>query len=412
MKDLVAALSTNTSTDEDHGLVGHCQVCHDPLPPFWSTSPRHMHFCCGAYDCNKCSAAYNESFHEKYLTEAKAKIQQLTSGPPGILMIEDPMPLPRHCPLCQTMTHHSNGTFTRELQELVAKNVEKGYSWAQLLLAADHLGMTKSMINVPGNSLIVGGVRDIRRGIKLLELSAKQGNPLACYSLAQMYYHGHNGIRKSVKTALSLHRSALQSGHALSGMILYSIYEDQGNTKKAFECMELASKLGAGTASGFIGMAYEDGKHGMEKNIGKALQYFKIGAEQGDAVSQFFAARLCKELLGDEEQVIKYLKMAAEQGYTDAQCHLGKRYVAHGKEWIKSEKWSEGVRMLRRAQAGGCKDAARISKRRPSTFAFIAALVGAIEQKRSNDVASAALYSIAARNAKRLPGLRGTSIPA
>lgn len=313
----------------------------------------------------KCRTACREAIteeHEQRTSEIAHQLGDFASHRGGVLVLENTsVPINtyqwRYCPFCRTETHLESGALSRELQKLVAQNVEKGYSWAQLLLAMDHLGLAQGA-EIERNNLILGGGRNSTRGNELLHLSADQGHPLALHMLGMAYYHGSHGIHKSVAKATSLLDEAVQGGNALSGLALYNICGEQGDNEMAFSYMEVSSKLGAGVASAFIGIAYEEGSHGMKKDINKAFEYFKLGAEQGHDVAQFFAARLCRELLNDEEEEIGYLKMAADQGYTDAECLLGIHYVGHGGDWIKGKTWSEGVQLLRRARASGCKRAA------------------------------------------------------
>ena len=75
----------------------------------------------------------------------------------------------------------------------------------------------------------------------------------------------------------------------------------------------------------------------LKKDDSKALSYYKLGAEQGDEIGQYFAARLCRLVLNDKEQEIKYLRMAADQGHVEALHLLGIFYVDHEGEWIKGE---------------------------------------------------------------------------
>lgn len=346
--------------DDPHGLTGDCPACLVPLPPFWKDEARSMFFCCGKYTC---------SSMECILTCRKVlfgrRISEFTKGPAGVGVLNGEMMSKKHCPFCLTKLyecHSGRLFFTRELQDLVAQNAcREKKAWAQRILAFEHLGMIRRPHNEsPGDNLIVGGVRDVQRGIELLRLSAKQGHPQAMYHLARKYYHGISGLEKSIEKAIPLLEASLIQGQAISGVFLYGIYKRQGSLKKAISCLELASKFGEGHSSYMVGDAYEEGTHDLTKDKYKAFHYFKLGAQQGYVHAQMVAATLCRELLGDEEQEIKFLKMATEQGNADAQLCLGLRYVDGMNKWIKSENWPAGVQMLRRARAGGCQQAADV----------------------------------------------------
>jgi TPR repeat protein len=161
-----------------------------------------------------------------------------------------------HCPFCLTKLYECHSSaFTRELQDLVAQNAcQEKKAWAQLILAFEHLGMIRRQNESPGDNLIVGGVRDVQRGIELLRLSAKQGHPQAMFPLALKYYHGISGLEKSIEKAIPLLESSLIQGHAISGAILYGIYERQGSLKKAISCWNSRQISVKATRATWLGM--------------------------------------------------------------------------------------------------------------------------------------------------------------
>jgi hypothetical protein len=110
---------------------------------------------------------------------------------------------PTHCPFCETKIYEHGRAFTCQLQRLVARNAkEKKYAWAQLILALDHLGMIGRQVEIPGNNLIVGGVRNVSRGTKLLKQSAAQKTP-----------RGHVFLGSSVLSWLEWHTRVGRRGH-------------------------------------------------------------------------------------------------------------------------------------------------------------------------------------------------------
>jgi TPR repeat protein len=68
---------------------------------------------------------------------------------------------------------------------------------------------------------------------------------------------------------------------------------------------------------------------GVEHSYDKAVEYYTMAAEQGDANAQFNLGFMFGNGLGVEqsyEKAVEYCTMAAEQGHANAQCELGLMY--------------------------------------------------------------------------------------
>jgi TPR repeat protein len=249
------------------------------------------------------------------------------------------------------------GFFTKELKRVLAKNAENGYPWAQYILGINHVGLSN---NRPGNDFVFK--RKKSRGMDLLHLAAKQGYPPAVYQLAQMYRNRDGGIQRCMELGNHLMRLAAQQGHGLAGLIMYDLSEKDGDFEMAKKYLKDASLAGSGEASFLIGSDYHTGSNGVTEDLSAALEYYKLGAERGQADAQWGAAELSRKLVAKgkagEEDEIKYLRMAAEQGHTAAQCLLGTVLLDFKGEWTRGKTWSEAVRWLRRAKSGGDSTAA------------------------------------------------------
>ena len=94
-----------------------------------------------------------------------------------------------------------------------------------------------------------------------------------------------------------------------------------------------------------LGLCYYDGL-GTEENYNQAVRWFKLGANRGDALSQYYLGLCYYDGLGVEEDAKKalewYLK-SAEQDCLMAQCSLGVLYL-NGDGVPKDEK--QGVYWL------------------------------------------------------------------
>lgn len=353
---------------DPHSLGGDCPFCRKSLAPYWKPELRHFYFCCGRSSCEKCFEDLGKSVEpdfdgmmQEFQQELHVQIQnQEKAG--GVLNIESTIVEScklgashsyRHCPFCFTETHTNEANYTKELKTKLAQSAEKGLAWAQVLLGSAHLGCIEARVKIPGKSLILGGKKSVSRGVKLIQLAAKQNHPIALLSLAKMYNQGSRQCPKSTEKAKHFFVEAVNAGNPLAALELFSIFKAEKSIAQAYEYGEKASILGLAPASSMMGVAYEFGEDGQEKNLMKAIKYYKRGAEQGCEVSQFFAARLCKEVLHDEDQQDKYLKMSADQGYAAAECQLAMNYLDYQGSWIKGKTWPEGVRYLRRAASKG-----------------------------------------------------------
>ena len=97
-----------------------------------------------------------------------------------------------------------------------------------------------------------------------------------------------------------------------------------------------AAEQGEATAQCNLGNMYNDGK-GIEKNYGKALEWYRKAAEQGLANAQFNLGRTYEQEGNGKVAKEWYLK-AAEQEDSDALYQLGLMYLRGKKGVEKNEK--------------------------------------------------------------------------
>ena len=199
----------------------------------------------------------------------------------------------RLCPFCRTPHVNMEGIFTKQLKGVLAKNAENGYPWAQYILGICHVGLGRSIH--PGNDLVDVAKRKKSRGMDLLHLAAKHGYPPAIYQLAQMYRNQSGGIERCMELGNHLMRLAAQQGHGLAGLIVYRLFEDDGDFEMAKKYLKGAHLAGSGEASFKIGYDYHTGSNGVTKDLSAALEYYKLGAERGQADAQWDAAELSRK---------------------------------------------------------------------------------------------------------------------
>jgi len=139
-----------------------------------------------------------------------------------------------------------------------------------------------------------GVKKDLSKAQRWYEKSAKQGNGLAQYNLAQMY-----------------HMEGAKDAHSYA---------------KAKHWYEKAIKSGIKEAYNNLGRLFLEGR-GVSKDEDKAFELFKKGAELGDALSQINVAKLYawgKDVSHDKLKAYESLKEALKNGKSEAGDYLDK----------------------------------------------------------------------------------------
>ncbi len=107
-----------------------------------------------------------------------------------------------------------------------------------------------------------------------------------------------------------------------------------------------------------LGAAYDHGL-GVERDVDKAIEWYKKAADKGLAKAQFNLAHILTSEDISSVGAAEYMLMAAEQGLVDAQYLMGVSYA----EGIGVEQDKEKARLwLNRAIAQGQPDAAKFLK--------------------------------------------------
>ncbi|MCX6909586.1 MAG: tetratricopeptide repeat protein [Verrucomicrobia bacterium] len=99
-----------------------------------------------------------------------------------------------------------------------------------------------------------------------------------------------------------------------------------------------------------LGRAYFLGLFGLAKDEVESAKWFRMAAEQNDAVAQYNLGWRYADGRGvpmDKAEAVKWYRKAAEQGHPDAQAHLGYcYYMGTGveKDWAEAYKWEDLAR--------------------------------------------------------------------
>jgi len=197
----------------------------------------------------------------------------------------------------------------------VTQNQEEGIKWHR---KAAESGNVRSQ-HVLGIACLkgLGVARDIRKAIDYLQKASDKGYAKSQNCLAKIYLHGQPDVPQDVGLALCLFREAA----------------DGGDPEACTNIGQLAS----------------DGE--------EAVNWYRLGAEQGDPEAQFLLAQAylsAHGIGGSHQEALRYLRMAAEQGHCNAQNTLGAIFMnGHG---VKRNQ-EEGERWFRSAASSGNAEA-------------------------------------------------------
>jgi TPR repeat protein len=102
----------------------------------------------------------------------------------------------------------------------------------------------------------------------------------------------------------------------------------------AFKYFKQASEYSDPEAQYELGLCFFEGK-GVNCDINEAIKMWKLSAEQGFVIAQYrLGMEIPDEFLEDDEKVkegMKWLEMAAKQGYSEAQWQLSNFYAT---DWL------------------------------------------------------------------------------
>ena len=171
---------------------------------------------------------------------------------------------------------------------------------------------------------------------KWYRMAAEQRETKAKKRLARMlgtcYYFGENGKSKDYREAVVHLSIAAEAGDAYSQYLLGFCHEkgqgvgqsDQEAQKWYIKAAEQGEK-NAKERLRRLGNDYYDGSNGKSKNYEKAVEYYRLAAEAGDAYAQYSLGWCFEKGQGIEQSVtgaVIWYRKAAEQGEAHAKERL------------------------------------------------------------------------------------------
>ena len=148
--------------------------------------------------------------------------------------------------------------------------------------------------------------------------------PEAIFELANSYEKGSLGLVKSAKKAAKIYKRGVELGNVRS-MI-------------------------------HLGNLYLYGGAGVKCDEKKTMQLWKTAAERGSAMAQAKLSTLFKD--NDPKEALRWLNLAAQQGYTAAESLLG-GWLFKGSPGVEAD-LDESKRWLARAAAKGERNAIKL----------------------------------------------------
>lgn len=206
--------------------------------------------------------------------------------------------------------------------------------------------------NPSGEKLFIAG--KYYAAFPLVEKEANNGNPRAMYLMGLYYDFGYDAVTIDVDQR----NYWLEKGHMCRESLASYWYakrclednsEEQSRIYQSiFGKIKDMADSGDSFAQQTLGTMYATGR-GTVENHDMAIKYYKLSAEQGNAVAQcYLGNRLL--MCGDNKEAEQWLIKSAEQGLAVGQYNLGVTYQ-------KANDISSAVRWYKQAKAQGYQDA-------------------------------------------------------
>ena len=141
-------------------------------------------------------------------------------------------------------------------------------------------------------------VKDMSKAVEWFRMAAERGNAFAHYRLGWCYENG-KGVPKDMSEAVKWYEKGMRN-NKLDAVVLF-----------------------------YLGQSLEFGNSATEKDLTKAVIYYRMAAMKGHVGAQFNLGYCYANGDGTEKdmaQAVTWYRKAAEQGYATAQCNLGVYY--------------------------------------------------------------------------------------
>lgn len=193
-----------------------------------------------------------------------------------------------------------------------------------------------------GFNLIHGIGMDINdaEGVNLLEIGAYKGDAACTVLLAECYLNGW-GVSENKEKAFAMLTSLAKpkkNGSYLLGRCYYYGFGTEKDLFKAVQYFKDAAELGHGTAKDYLGDCYYNGQ-GVSQNFSEAARWYKDAADNhnigNSAHSLAFMYMKGEGVPEDERKAIDYWHIAADKGITQAQRIISQEYLTG--EYLKQD---------------------------------------------------------------------------
>jgi len=172
-----------------------------------------------------------------------------------------------------------------------------------------------------------GVEKNVAEALRLANAAAKEDDPIACNLLGIIYMEGAEGISPDVKLAEQYFRRALPGNipTTKSNLGFLLLNSSPPRTEEGLRLLHDAyEQYREPNAALYLGSLYMEGK-GVERNPAKGEELYRQAADFGLLAANWNLALL--EIDRNRlDEGIRYLKLAAEQGYPEAINLLGYYY--------------------------------------------------------------------------------------
>ncbi|GAB5366593.1 hypothetical protein AAMO2058_001156500 [Amorphochlora amoebiformis] len=196
--------------------------------------------------------------------------------------------------------------------------------------------------------------------------AAEKGFPDAKFNLGVLCQLG-KGVPASQTAAMEWYLEAAQMNVTEAMNNLAKMYQSgvggEKNLKKAFKYFLAAADLGNGDAMYNVGLAYYHG-NGTSINLQEALEWFQACSavdNKSRAKAEFMLGNMYFHGQGlvetDYKEAVFWYKSAAERGYPQAQLHIGRIFLGSQQYKAHAKVGQEAIRFLRLAGENGMSEA-------------------------------------------------------
>lgn len=166
-----------------------------------------------------------------------------------------------------------------------------------------------------------GVEKDSQKAFKYLKQAAELGCISAYETVGWCYLHGV-GIERDTDMAKLWFLKGAENGDRESQTALADFYaEINYDAVQAYYWYKKAAEQGDAYAQWKIGLCYDTGIGGVEKNTDEAIKWYRVSAEQGYKDAQFYLAERIQST--NPNDAFYWYNKAYEQGYIDAGAAMG-----------------------------------------------------------------------------------------